>query len=250
MKDALQIVAMMGSLHRLAPFFLSALVALVLWWTPWLLVALAYGILAQFVVEYAMHRFLLHREPPTDQGVFNALYRSHIGHHEFPDDPEFFTGGDHWYALRFGLVSVTLHTLALWPLLGLLPALLFAWVALFAGSVAAFAFYEYCHTLAHLNVPKGRFGQRVTQKHMLHHFHDHRATYHVSFGMGWIDRLFGTRHDAGAAKARFDRHTMLSMGMNPEDLRLVTARKAFGKAGLLPKWARRGGAADRAGAGA
>ena len=45
--------------------------------------------------------------------------------------------------------------------------------------------------------------------------------------MGWIDRLFGTGHDAEIAKARFDRKTMLSMGMDPEDLRLVTARKAM-----------------------
>jgi hypothetical protein len=30
------------------------------------------------------------------------------------------------------------------------------------------------------------------------------------------------------ARARFDRKTMLSLGMDPDDLRLVTARKAFG----------------------
>ena len=29
-------------------------------------------------------------------------------------------------------------------------------------------------------------------------------------------------------RERFDRETILSMGMDPEDLRLVTARKAFG----------------------
>jgi len=189
----LRILIHMGSLQRLLPFWLGALAALVWWFSPWLLLAVVYGILMQFLVEYAMHRFLLHREPPTDQGVFNQLYRSHIGHHEFPGDAEFFTGDDHWYPVRFGAISVALHTLLLWPFLGLGPAFLTAYVALFLGSVSAFAFYEYCHTLAHVNVPKGWFGQRVTRKHMLHHFHDHEATFHVSFGMEWLDRLFGTR---------------------------------------------------------
>lgn len=228
MLPTLRVLIHMGSLQRLFPFWLAALVLLVWNLSPWLILAVGYGIVLQFFVEYAMHRFIYHRAPPTDQGLFNELYRSHIGHHEFPADPEFFTGGDHWYAVRFGLVSVALHTAALWPLLGLEAAFVTSAVALFFGSVSAFAFYEYCHTLAHLNVPKGWFGQWVTRDHLAHHYQDHRATFHVSAGMGWIDRLFGTPHDPQVAKARFDRTTMLSLGMDPEDLRLVTARKAYG----------------------
>ena len=38
----------------------------------------------------------------------------------------------------------------------------------------------------------------------------------------------GTPYDKGTAKERFDRDTILSLGMDPEDLRLVTARKAYG----------------------
>lgn len=238
MIPTLRILMNMGSLHRLFPFWLAGVIAMIVWFSPWLLLALAYGVILQFFVEYGLHRFAYHREPPTDQGVFNDLYRTHIGHHEFPTDPEFFTGDDHWYAVRFGVTSVVLHTIVLWPFLGFGPALLFSAVALFVGSISAFAFYEYCHTLAHLNVPKGWFGKRVTQKHMMHHFHDHEATFHVSFGMEWIDRLFGTKHDPEAAKARFDRQTMLSLGMDPEDLRLVTARKAYGIT-KMPKWARK-----------
>jgi hypothetical protein len=227
MFHALRIIARMGSLQRLAPFTLIGLVLLVSQFSGWLLLAVAYGILMQFFVEYAMHRFLLHREPPTDQSLFNDLYRSHIGHHEFPAEPEFFTGGDNWYALRFGLISVALHTLLLWPFVGLQTALVWSAVALFVGSVPAFAFYEFCHTLAHINVPKGWFGQHVTRRHLAHHFQDHNATFHVSIGMGWIDRLFGTDHDPDTARARYDRKTILSMGMDPDDLRLVTARKAW-----------------------
>ena len=228
MIPTLRVLANMGQLQRLVPFWLAALVLTIVFWSPWLLLAIAYGVVLQFFVEYAMHRFLLHREPPTDQSPFNALYRSHIGHHEFPTNPEFFTGDDHWYPVRFGAMSVLLHTLVLWPVLGLGTAALVSYVALFLGSVSAFAFYEYCHTLAHLNVPKGWFGRRVTQSHLRHHFNDHETVFHVSFGMGWIDRLFGTPYDRDTARERFDPETILSMGMDPEDLRLVTARKAYG----------------------
>lgn len=228
MIETLRILLNMGALHRLAPFWCAALCLFVFGFSPWLIAAVIYGFIAQFFVEYVMHRFLYHRKPPTEQSVFNALYRSHIGHHEFPNDAEFFTGDDHWYPVRFGLISFVAHTAFLWPFLGIGPAATFSFVALFLGSVSAFAFYEYCHTLAHVNVPKGWFGQRVTRSHLAHHFQDHEATFHVSFGMGWIDRLFGTAHDPEIARARYDRETILSMGMDPEDLRLVTARKAFG----------------------
>lgn len=228
MIPTLRVLANMGSLHRLAPFWLCGLVLALMNQGLWLVVALAYGIVLQFFVEYLMHRFLLHREPPTEQDPFNELYRSHIGHHEFPSNAEFFTGDDHWYPVRFGLISLVLHTLMLWPFVGLQWAVLFPAVAIFVGSVSAFTFYEYCHTLAHLNVPKGWFGKRVTQSHLRHHFNDHDATYHVSFGMGWIDRLFGTSYNRDTARDRYDPETILSMGMDPEDLRLVTARKAFG----------------------
>ena len=228
MIPTLRVLMHMGSLQRLAPFWLLAL-GLFLWQASWgLALAVAYGVVLQFFVEYAMHRFLLHREPPTDQGVFNELYRSHIGHHEFPANPELFTGDDHWYPVRFGAISVAVHTVILWPFLGLGPAALTAYVALFLGSVSAFAFYEYCHTLAHLNVPKGWFGKKITHDHLRHHFNDHDSNYHVSWGMGWIDRLMGTPYDRETAKERFDRETILSLGMDPEDLRLVTARKAWG----------------------
>ena len=227
MIPTLRVLMHMGSLQRLLPFWLAGLAVFLLVFSPLMVLALVYGFVAQFFVEYLMHRFLLHRAPPTEQSPFNALYRSHIGHHEFPAEPEFFTGDDHWYPVRFGLKSVVVHTLVLWPFLGLGPALNFAWVALFLGSVSAFAFYEYCHTLAHLNVPKGWFGQKVTHAHLRHHFNDHDSNYHVSFGMGWIDRLFGTAYDKATARDRFDRETILSLGMDPEDLRLVTARKAW-----------------------
>ena len=228
MTETLKILFMMGSLRRLFPFWISGVILLIWAGSPFGFAALAYGFLLQFFVEYGMHRFLYHGTPPKDQSAFNALYRSHIGHHEFPSDPEFFTGNDHWFPVRFGMMSLGLHILVLGWFIGWVEAATLSYIALFVGSVSAFAFYEYCHTLAHLNVEKGWFGRKVTQSHMRHHFNDHETTFHVSFGMGWIDRLFGTSYDKAKAHHRFDRKTVLSIGMDPDDLRLVTARKAFG----------------------
>jgi len=228
MIPALRILAHMGTLHRLAPFWLAALALLVFDFSLWLLAAVAYGVVIQWFNEYLIHRFIYHRKPPTEQSPFNELYRAHIGHHEFPADEEFFTGDDHWFPLRFAALSFAAHVLVLWPFLGLAFAAELAFVGLFLGSASAFAFYEYCHTLAHLNVPKGRFGKWVTREHMAHHYQDHQATFHVTAGMAWIDRLFGTGHDPATARQRYDRRTMMSIGMDPDDLRLVTARKAYG----------------------
>ncbi|MCG7494924.1 sterol desaturase family protein [Thalassobius sp. Cn5-15] len=231
MGPTIRILMNMGTLHRLLPLWIAGLIAIVVFWTPWFLLAIVYGMVAQFVVEYAMHRFLYHREPPSEQSPFNELYRSHIGHHEFPNNPEFFTGDQHWYPVKFASQSLVVHFLVLWYFLGWQMALLWPFIALTVGSVTAFTFYEYCHTLAHVKVPKGWFGERVTRSHLRHHFNDHETTFHVSFGMGWIDRLFGTAYDREQAKERFDRQTILSMGMDPDDLRLVTARKAYGLTG-------------------
>ena len=154
MIETLRVLLHMGSLHRLALFWIGGAALFVGFYSPWLWAALLYGIVLQFFVEYAMHRFLLHREPPSEQSAFNALYRSHIGHHEIPGDAEFFTGDDHWYPVRFGLVSVALHVAVIGWVFGFATVAIWASVALFVGSVSAFAFYEYCHTLAHLNVPR------------------------------------------------------------------------------------------------
>ena len=166
MIPTLRVLMAMGSLQRLFPLWLIGVALLIFAYNHWLLLALVYGVVMQFFVEYVMHRFLMHCEPPKAQAAFNDLYRSHIGHHEFPNDPEFFTGGDHWYAFRFGLISVAIHTLVLWAFVGFYPALVWSSVALFVGSISAFTFYEYCHTLAHLKVPKGWFGEQVTRSHL------------------------------------------------------------------------------------
>ena len=239
MLTTLRLLTQMRGLQLLVPFFVLGLILMLVFWHWWMPIALAYGIVMQFVVEYVLHRFVYHREPPAEQSAFNSLYATHIAHHEAPSDPRFLTGDDHWYAVRFGTVSWLIHSAVLCPLVGLVPALAGAATAIFVGSIAAFTFYEYCHTLAHLNIKKGWFGRAVTRSHLAHHFQDHQATFHVSFGQGWIDQLLGTGFDRARAKQRFEPDSVHCLGMNPRDLRLVLARRHVGLDEAQLKWLNR-----------
>ncbi|MGB1161650.1 MAG: sterol desaturase family protein [Alphaproteobacteria bacterium] len=218
----------MKNLQYLMPFYALGWVLLVLNFSPWLLLAIAWGCLLQFLFEYILHRFAYHGEPPTDQSAFSKLYRTHIAHHEFPTDPRFFAGDAPWYGVRVAALVAVLHGLAFWPLLGLMNATVIATSATFVGGISAYLFYEYCHTLAHVSVRKGAFGQWITRTHLAHHYQDHHATFHVSAGMGWIDWVWGTAFDKARARERFDAETHGSLGMKRDDPRLVLARKELG----------------------
>ena len=130
----------------------------------------------------------------------------------------------------FGSMRRIHHTLltALTALVGLDLAARLACSATFVGGIGAYIFYEYCHTLAHLSIPKGRFGTWVTRTHLAHHFQDHHATFHVSAGMGWIDQLLGTAFDKARARSRYDAATHQTVGLQPDDPRLVAAREELG----------------------
>lgn len=182
-----------GTSPAAGPLWLTGATVLATLFQRVLLLAMACGAVLQFLVEHAMHRVLYHRPPPQAQNPFNRPCRDHVGHHEFSTDPHLLTGGSRWFAVVFALASAELHR------------------------------------LAHVNLPKGRLGRRVTCSHPAHHCQDHRAAFHVSVGMGWIDGLFGTAHDPQTARARHDRETMMSPDMDPHDLRLVHAHKVRGR---------------------
>lgn len=228
MLATLRILLLFKKLWTLFPIFIVSTIFIAMNWSNWFVLAIAFGFFSQGIVEYCMHRFLYHDEPSIEQSAFNKLYRTHIGHHEFPTNPEFLTGGERGlFEVTVGLLLASVHTVILWPFVGLGPAMMFAIASVFVGNLAGFILYEYCHTLAHLNVKKGWLGQKITRDHLAHHYQDHHANFHVSFTAGWVDWLFGTPLDKAKAKERFDRKTLLSLGMDPDDARLVIARQTF-----------------------
>lgn len=195
----------------------------------WLVVPL--GVMAQFVNEYGLHRHVFHMAPPRAQWAFDLLYRAHYGHHDFPTNPQLF------FAPMFVVLPVlALNFFALWGLLaliGLAQALPIAVAVVLIGGTATFMGYEWFHTTAHVTGQKGVLGRRVTMLHAQHHFRDFTRWFHVSPGGEVIDRALGTAISREDLKSRQRVEFITTLGLRPDDPRLVAARARFaGRYGL------------------
>ena len=129
--------------------------------------------------EYWIHRAVFHFEP---EGGFGARLHwiIHGVHHDHPNDP-----------LRLVMppsVSVPLSALFLlgfWAVLGS-PW----WIAFGAGFLAGYLLYDMTHYHLHHHKPKTRFGRRLRELHMRHHFQDDTTGYGIS--APYWDHAFGT----------------------------------------------------------
>lgn len=190
----------------------------------WLLVPL--GVAGQMLNEYGMHRFLFHLAPPRDQWRFDLLYQAHYGHHDFPTVPGVFFV-PWWIALPM----LGLHYLIASAIGGLIaPGL--GWqigaAVILLGGVGTFLAYEWFHMTAHLPVPKNAAERRVTTLHNQHHFRDFSRWFHVSPGGEVIDRALGTAIDRDALRGVQRAEFMTTLGLPPDDPRLIAARRRFG----------------------
>ncbi|NNE54157.1 MAG: fatty acid hydroxylase [Sulfitobacter sp.] len=192
------------------------------WWA-WLLVPLGIG--AQMLNEYNLHRFVFHMKPPSRQWAFDLLYQAHYGHHDFPTNrPLFFV--PIWIALPM-LAGNFLVVWAIAALVGLPGPLWIATAIVPAGGVLMFMVYEWFHMTAHLNLPKTRVEAHVTRLHNQHHYRDFSKWFHVSPGGEIIDRVMGTDIDREALKSQQRIEFMRTLGLAPDDPRLVAARHRF-----------------------
>lgn len=201
------------------------------WWA-WLLVPLGVG--AQFLNEYNLHRFVFHLPPPRRQWAFDLLYQAHYGHHDFPTNHALF-----FVPIWIALPMLVFNTALFWAIAALVGAPQPHWVAIAivpAGAVAMFLVYEWYHMTAHLTVTKSALGRRVTRLHNQHHFRDFSKWFHVSPGGEIIDRAMGTDIDAEALKQQQRMEFIRTLGMRPDDPRLIAARARFApKYGLSEK---------------
>jgi len=137
------------------------------------------GVAIWSLSEYWLHRLVFHWDP--DHPVGHRLhFIIHGVHHDHPND-------------RLRLVmppgaSIPLAALffgLFWLIFGIPTAL-----ALFAGFLTGYLIYDYTHYYLHHFVPRSRFGKRLREAHMRHHFQDHRYGFGVSSPF-W-DKVFGT----------------------------------------------------------
>lgn len=184
------------------------------------------GVLAQMLNEYMVHRFLFHWPAPRSQFWFDVLYRVHYGHHDFPDKPSLFFVPV-WFALPMALLHYAIAALVFY-LLGFGSPLIAAAAFTFVGGVAAFLAYEWFHMTAHVNVRKTAIERHVTRLHGMHHFRNYQRWFHVSPGGEVIDRLMGTAIPDEALKQKGRMVFLTTLGLKPDDPRLVSARRRLG----------------------
>lgn len=213
------------SVVLMAASCLIAALAMIAFAPGWAWAFVPFGIGAQMLNEYNLHRHVFHLKPPRRQWAFDLLYRAHYGHHDFPTNQKLFFVPV-WVALpmlagNFGL---------LWGLLALIGVEQALWIAVAVvplGGVLTFLGYEWFHMTAHLTLPKTAVERHVTRLHNQHHFRDFSKLFHVSPGGRIIDRAMGTDIDAEALKAQQRVAFIRTLGMRPDDPRLIAARHKF-----------------------
>ena len=212
-------VAVMGAV------WMIAVVALAVWGPLWAWLLVPVGIAAQMLNEYNLHRFVFHLPPPRVQWAFDLLYRAHYGHHDFPTNTRLFFVPI-WVALPVLAINFTL----IWGIATLVGVAGAVWVAVAVvpvGGVMTFLLYEWFHMTAHLTLPKSAVERHVTRLHNEHHFRDFTRWFHVSPGGEIIDRAMGTAIDRDALKSQQRTEFIRTIGMRPDDPRLVAARARF-----------------------
>jgi sterol desaturase/sphingolipid hydroxylase (fatty acid hydroxylase superfamily) len=132
--------------------------------------AIAAGLFIWTLVEYLLHRFLLHSWPQAP-AILSVVERLHLGHHRDPRDEAKITVP----------VSGSLPIAA--ALLGLFRLAVGQWevaALLMVGSVAGYLYYEAVHFWIHCSHRSGRWLGRRRAHHLLHHFKDQRRGFGVS----------------------------------------------------------------------
>jgi len=129
----------------------------------------AAGLVIWTLAEYWLHRKFFHWEPDNRFGE-RMHFIIHGIHHDHPNDK-----------LRLVMppgASIPLASLffGLFYLVFGLPTAF----PLFAGFLIGYLTYDYTHYYLHHYVPKSDVGKQLRERHMRHHFQDHRFGFGVS----------------------------------------------------------------------
>jgi sterol desaturase/sphingolipid hydroxylase (fatty acid hydroxylase superfamily) len=144
------------------------------------LALMAGGLLVWTLMEYMLHRFLLHARPQAP-ALLSVVEKLHLGHHRDPHDEAKITVPV-WGSLPIagGLLVVFRLAAGSWELAALLMT----------GSVAGYLYYEAVHFWIHCGSRGGRWVARRRAHHFLHHFKGQRRCFGVSTPL-W-DHVMGT----------------------------------------------------------
>ncbi|HHY73974.1 MAG TPA: sterol desaturase family protein [Bacillus bacterium] len=147
--------------------------------SKWTLAALFSGIVLFIILEYTVHRYLMHEFPK----LVPYIYNGHAAHHESPDNIKYLIG-----PVTFEIATYPVILLIAWLLTD------YDWhlaLATVFGTSVYQIYYQWKHYMSHRPIkPLTLWGRWVKKKHLLHHHMDENAWYGVSTPV--FDILFGT----------------------------------------------------------
>lgn len=149
------------------------------WSLPVLAGLVVAGVLAWTLLEYNIHRWIMHIVPGENAFVRDFIFLLHGYHHEFPDDP--------WRLVAPPLMSWPIAAIIAgiyWTLLGAAAA------PVFAGTLLGYVAYDWIHYFTHHARPKKGVGKFLRVYHIQHHYRDHDDKFGISSPL-W-DVLLGT----------------------------------------------------------
>lgn len=161
-----------------------------------LLLLLLIVVLAPLVyslVEYVLHRYVLHGRFLYRSKATAAIWkRVHYDHHQDPAN----------LAVLFGDMRTTLPPILL---IAIPPGYLIHGIGGAAMAVCCgvllVALYEFCHAAQHLPYePASRYLRRLKKRHLAHHFHNETGNFGITTPF-W-DRRFGTNYDRTSERPR------------------------------------------------
>lgn len=153
---------------------------------------LAAGWLFFSLLEYLLHRFVLHRKFEATRAGQIEGFLTHGYHHVYPQDP-------------YRLVMPLMGSVPIALILSTLEVLIFGWrhgLAIFGGTVLGYIAYDTVHYWLHHGGMKNAAFAWLRRYHLLHHHDDRPARFGVSSPL-W-DYVFFTFAPVGA-KARRSR---------------------------------------------
>jgi sterol desaturase/sphingolipid hydroxylase (fatty acid hydroxylase superfamily) len=143
-------------------------------------VCIAVGLLCWTLIEYGLHRFVLHLRLQA-MAVQRVIERLHLGHHREPRDEAKVT------VPVYGSLPVAV------ALLGVFRLVSGSWevaAVLMIGSIAGYLWYESVHFRLHCSATGGCWVRRQRATHFFHHFRDQHRCFGVTTPL-W-DWVFGT----------------------------------------------------------
>lgn len=137
------------------------------------------GFISWQLIEYVMHRFILHRYERLRN--HSQIRQSHLVHHQQPQAMD-----DLFIGLRMSLPVTFCFCLLAWAVVQTWQATVY----LFTGLVIGWFSYEWLHYQAHHGRARLRVMRYLKKYHLLHHY----QTPHKRFGVSTplLDFLFGT----------------------------------------------------------